>query len=79
MKKLREEHENLSDLMFEDYRSGTDSISSSENYQDSRNKWHSAEDVRSRKVSQFNFLIKLNFFFLNSKTSFLKLRVLFEI
>ncbi|XP_055304336.1 voltage-dependent T-type calcium channel subunit alpha-1G [Sitodiplosis mosellana] len=50
VKKLREEHENLSDLMLEDYRSGTDSISSSDNCQESRNKWHSAEDVRSRKI-----------------------------
>ncbi|XP_031625019.1 voltage-dependent T-type calcium channel subunit alpha-1G isoform X2 [Contarinia nasturtii] len=51
VKKLREEHENLSDLMFEDYRSCSDSISSSDNFQEMRNKWHSAEDVRkSRKI-----------------------------
>lgn len=50
VKKLREEHENLSDLIYEDYRSGTDSLSSSDNFQEMRNKWHSAEDVRNRKV-----------------------------
>lgn len=55
MKKLREEHENLSDLMYEDYRSGSDSLSSSENFQEVRTKWHSAEDVRNRRVS---YLIK---------------------
>lgn len=50
MKKLREEHENLGDLMFEEYCSGSDSISSSDNVQEARNKWHSVEDVRNRKV-----------------------------
>lgn len=49
MKKLREEHENLSDLMFEDYRSSSESINSNDALQESRNRWHSAEDVRSRK------------------------------
>ena len=57
VKKLREEHENLSDLIFEDYRSGSDSFSSSDNIQEVQTKWHSAEDVRNRKVSYF-FLIK---------------------
>lgn len=51
MKKLREEAENLSDLMFEDYRSGSESMSSSENIQEIRNRWHSAEDVRNQKVN----------------------------
>lgn len=59
MKKLREEHENLSDLIYEDYRSGSDSFSSSDNYQEIRGKWHSAEDVRNRRVS---YLIKVNCF-----------------
>lgn len=49
MKKLREEHENLSDLMFEDYRSSSESNNSNDALQESRNRWHSAEDVRSRK------------------------------
>lgn len=60
VKKLREEHENLSDLMLEDYRSGSDSFSSSDNFQEVHTKWHSAEDVRNRKVSYF-FLIKFMF------------------
>lgn len=55
VKKLREEHENLSDLIYEDYRSGSDSFSSSDNLQEARTKWHSAEDVRNRKVS-YSFL-----------------------
>lgn len=49
MKKLREEHENLSDLIFEDYRSSSESINSNDALQENRNRWHSAEDVRSRK------------------------------
>lgn len=49
MKKLREEHENLSDLMFEDYRSSSESINSNDALPEQRNRWHSAEDVRTRK------------------------------
>lgn len=70
MKKLREEHENLSDLMYDDYRSGSDSISSSDNIHEVRSKWHSAEDVRSRKVNYFklfNTKKKQTFMFLDPK------------
>lgn len=63
MKKLREEHENLSDLIFEEYRSGSDSFSSSggDNFGEVRTKWHSAEDVRNRKVSLIQFHLLLTF------------------
>lgn len=51
VKKLREENENLSDLMFDDCRSCSESTSTNENYAEVRNKWHSAEDIRNRRVS----------------------------
>lgn len=51
VKKLREENENLSDMMYDDCRSCSESTSSSGSYPDTRNKWHSAEDIRNKKVS----------------------------
>lgn len=49
--------------MFEEYRSGSDSLSSSDNIQEVRNKWHSAEDVRNRKVRHsIMFIYSLYFF-----------------
>lgn len=51
VKKLREENENLSDLMYDDCHSCSGSTSSSRSYPEVRSKWHSAEDVRNRKVS----------------------------
>lgn len=46
--------------MYDDYRSGSESISSSENFHEVRSKWHSAENVRSQKVN-YSELFNLNF------------------
>lgn len=46
---MREENENLSDLMFDDCRSCSESTSTSDSYHEIRNKWHSAEDIRNRR------------------------------
>lgn len=61
VKKLREENENLSDLMFDECRSCSESTSTNGSYQEIRTKWHSAEDVRNRKVSVENpFHLRMN-------------------
>lgn len=36
--------------MYDDFKSGSDDTSTSESYHEIRNKWHSAEDIRNRKV-----------------------------
>lgn len=54
MKKLREENENLSDLMLEECRSCSESSSSNESYQKVLAKWHSAEDLHRQKKVRKN-------------------------
>lgn len=54
VKKLREENENFSDLMYDDCRSCSESTSSSGSCPEVRNKWHSAEDIRNRKACILN-------------------------